>query len=87
MGSGQHGFGLFACRDFLRHTDRADRDALAGNKERATQAAEEIMYRALTKGLSFKLTMGRVAITDGEMLSNEAIAHFRLSPVSPAEQD
>jgi type I restriction enzyme S subunit len=30
--------------------------------------------------LSFKLTMGRVAITDGEMLSNEAIAHFCLNP-------
>ena len=27
---------------------------------------------------SFKLTIGRVAITDGEMLSNEAIAHFKL---------
>ena len=26
--------------------------------------------------VSFKLTVGRVAITDGEMLSNEAIAHF-----------
>ena len=30
--------------------------------------------------LSFKLTMGRVAITDGKMLSNEAIAHFCLNP-------
>src|SRR5690554_1081538 len=29
--------------------------------------------------LSFKMTVGRVAITDGEMLSNEAIAHFKLA--------
>jgi len=37
--------------------------------------------------LSFKLTMGRVAITDGAMLSNEAIAHFNLNaetPIGPA---
>lgn len=33
--------------------------------------------------LSFKLTMGRVAIADGEMLSNEAIAHFLLKPEIP----
>lgn len=32
--------------------------------------------------LSFKLTVGRVAITTEEMLSNEAIAHFRIKPHS-----
>jgi type I restriction enzyme, S subunit len=29
--------------------------------------------------ISFKMTIGRVAITDGEMTTNEAIAHFKLS--------
>jgi type I restriction enzyme S subunit len=29
--------------------------------------------------LSFKLTIGRLAITNGEMLTNEAIAHFNLN--------
>lgn len=32
--------------------------------------------------LSFKLTVGRVAITTEEMLSNEAIAHFKIKPNS-----
>jgi len=29
-------------------------------KERATDEAEAVMYRALSKGLSFKLTMGNI---------------------------
>ncbi len=33
--------------------------------------------------MSFKMTIGRVAITDGEMTTNEAIAHFRLDTDSP----
>jgi type I restriction enzyme S subunit len=37
--------------------------------------------------LSFKMTVGRVAISDGELLTNEAIAHFKLSsdPVVSSE--
>jgi type I restriction enzyme S subunit len=44
-------------------------------------AVEKFRVRRIPDGtvvLSFKLTVGRVAITDGEMLSNEAIAHFLL---------
>ena len=33
--------------------------------------------------MSFKMTIGRVAITDGEMTTNEAIAHFKLAPGTP----
>jgi type I restriction enzyme, S subunit len=33
--------------------------------------------------MSFKMTIGRVAITDGEMTTNEAIAHFKLAPDAP----
>jgi type I restriction enzyme S subunit len=33
--------------------------------------------------LSFKMTIGRVAITDGEMTTNEAIAHCKLTSESP----
>jgi type I restriction enzyme S subunit len=33
--------------------------------------------------MSFKMTIGRVAITDGEMTTNEAIAHFKLTPNAP----
>ncbi|MBK3465458.1 restriction endonuclease subunit S [Pseudomonas sp. MF6776] len=33
--------------------------------------------------LSFKMTIGRVAITSGEMTTNEAIAHFKINEQSP----
>jgi type I restriction enzyme S subunit len=33
--------------------------------------------------MSFKMTIGRVAITDGEMTTNEAIAHFKLALDAP----
>jgi type I restriction enzyme S subunit len=33
--------------------------------------------------LSFKMTIGRVALTDGEMTTNEAIAHFKINEHSP----
>jgi type I restriction enzyme S subunit len=42
-------------------------------------AVDRFRMRRIPNGtvvLSFKLTVGRVAITDGDMLSNEAIAHF-----------
>lgn len=50
------------------------------------EAVEKFRIRRIpcnTVVLSFKLTMGRVAITDVEMLSNEAIAHFLLNPETP----
>ncbi len=37
--------------------------------------------------MSFKMTIGRVAITDGEMTTNEAIAHFRLDSKSPLSSE
>jgi len=53
---------------------------IAEVSEYLTRAAiERFRIRRIPDGvvvLSFKLTVGRVAITDGEMLSNEAIAHF-----------
>ena len=37
--------------------------------------------------LSFKMTIGRVALTDGEMATNEAIAHFKLNEMSPLKSE
>lgn len=37
--------------------------------------------------LSFKMTIGRVAITDEEMLSNEAIAHFKFNSKTPFSKE
>lgn len=47
------------------------------------QAIERFNVRRVpdnTVLLSFKLTVGRVSITDGEMTTNEAIAHCKLDP-------
>ena len=44
-----------------------------------TEAVEKYNVKIIpdnTVLLSFKLTVGRIAITDGELTSNEAIAHF-----------
>ena len=64
---------------------------LAGTFVRSTK--EYLTHEAVTRFnirlvpdytvlLSFKLTIGRVAITDGPMTTNEAIAHFKL-PSTP----
>lgn len=37
--------------------------------------------------LSFKMTLGRVAITTENMLSNEAIAHFKFNEVTPFSKE
>lgn len=51
-----------------------------------TDAVEKFNVRRVPNNtvlMSFKMTIGRVAITDGEMTTNEAIAHFKLEPGAP----
>lgn len=59
---------------------------IAESAERLTQGAiERFNIRIVpdnTVMVSFKLTIGRVCISDGQMATNEAIAHCRLSSAS-----
>lgn len=51
-----------------------------------TDAVSRFNVRRVPKNtvmLSFKMTIGRVAITSSEMTTNEAIAHFKLTDKSP----
>lgn len=54
---------------------------ISGSSERLTREAVDRHNVKIvpdnTVLLSFKLTVGRIAITDGEMTTNEAIAHFK----------
>lgn len=55
------------------------------NEYLTPEAVEKFNVRRVpgnTVLMSFKMTIGRVAITDGEMTTNEAIAHFRLDTSS-----
>ena len=65
--------GLFVCTtsEYLRH-----------------EAVDKFNIRrvpAQTVLLSFKLTVGRLALTDVEMTTNEAIAHFKATADSPSQ--
>ena len=55
-----------------------------------SEAVEKFNVRRVpdnTVLMSFKMTIGRVAITDGVMTTNEAIAHFRLDKGSPLSSE
>lgn len=58
-----------------------------GTKEGLTQAAVEKFKVPIvpenTVLMSFKLTVGKLCISDADVVTNEAIAHFRISEDSP----
>jgi type I restriction enzyme S subunit len=56
--------------------------ALQTNEFLTREAVEKFNVRIIpdnTVIMSFKMTIGRVALTNGEMATNEAIAHFKLA--------
>lgn len=66
----------------IRDMGLSDAFARRSSETLTPEAIERFNIRRVpdyTVLLSFKLTVGRLAITDGEMATNEAIAHFKLN--------
>jgi type I restriction enzyme S subunit len=77
---------------WLSIKDMADGDVFVlDTAEKLTrEAVERFNIPVIPKDtvvLSFKMTVGRVAISTEEMLSNEAIAHFKLAPNAPITRE